>query len=325
MKPTTSDLINELTLAEASAWLTRLQESERTAATEAAFKEWLAASPAHARAFTRVNDIWELLPGAVAPARPLQPVHSRRRQRARKRRTPWLAVAACALLLLVAAGTVRVLLPTEQVYQTAIGEQRTIVLGDQTRVTLNTDTRVAVEYRRSERRILLERGEALFHVAKNPRRPFVVQTGDEQVVALGTVFDVRRDPQRVDVTLLEGKVWVGVQPASPGQAALSTVLAPGERLIARADGSHMLDRPDANATLAWQRGQVYFDDATLADAVAELNRYGGTRIRIADPALASLRVSGVFSVHDPIKFATAVASLHDLRTARDDGSIVLAR
>lgn len=323
MKPTTSEVINELTLAEAAAWLTRLQESERTEVTEAAFKEWLSASPAHARAFTRVNDVWELLPGAIAPSPPQ--LRAPRRHGMRERRIPWLAVAACAVLLLATAGFVRMLIPADHTYQTAIGEQRTVVLDDHTRVTLNTGTQLVVEYRRSERRILLEHGEALFHVAKNPRRPFVVQTEGDQVVALGTVFNVRSDPERVAVTLLEGKVWVGAQTSLPGQPALSTVLAPGERLVMRADGSHALDRPDIEATMAWQQGLIYFDDTTLAEAAAELNRYGGEPIHITNPALAVLRVSGVFSVHDPAQFASAVASLHGLRVARDGSGIVLAR
>lgn len=325
MKPTTSDVINELTLAEAAAWLTRLQEFERTPATEAAFKEWLSADPAHARAFTRINDVWELIPGALAPVQPLHVQPAPRRHHMRERRVPWLAVAACAVVVLATAGIVYTLRPVDRMYQTAVGEQRTVVLDDHTRVTLDTDTRLVVEYRKSERRIVFERGEALFQVTMNPRRPFVVQTGGEQVVDLGTVFDVRRDPEHVAVTLLEGKVWIGAKAASPDQSAVSTVLTPGERLVMRADGSHVLDRPDIEAALAWRHGQIYFDDITLSGAIAELNRYGGEQIRIANPALAPLRVSGVFSVHDPAQFATAVASLHDLRLVRDGGTLVLAR
>lgn len=322
MKPT-SEVIDELTLAEASAWLTRLQDCARTQSTEAAFKAWLAASPANARAFTRVNDVWELIPGAVAA--PAYRPRAAYRHRARARRTPWLVAAGCAALLLVTAGIVRMLLPAEQVYQTAAGAQRTVVLPDQTRVTLNTDTRIAVEFRGGERRVRLERGEALFRVADNPRRPFIVQTGDAQILDLGTVFDVRHYAQQIAVTLLEGKVWVGAQTARPGQSALSTVLAPGERLTLHANGAHVVDRPNLQEALAWQRGQIYFDDTTLAEAVAELNRYGGPDIRIANPALAALRVSGVFSVHDPKQFASAVASLHGLRADRVDGAIVLER
>lgn len=321
MKPT-SEVIDELTLAEASAWLTRLQDSGRTASAEAAFKEWLSASPAHARAFTRVNDVWELLPGAAALA---QPRTLRYHRRPRRMHTPWIAAAACAALVLIAVGTARVLIPSSHTYQTAAGEQRTVTLTDHTRITLNTDTRLVVEYRNGERHVQLEHGEALFHVTENPRRPFVVQTGDAQIVDLGTVFDVRQYSQRVAVTLLEGKVWVGAQAARPNESAFSAVLVPGERLTLSADGAHVLERPDIQQTLAWQHGQVYFDDTTLADAVADLNRYGGTPIRIAAPALGDLRVSGVFSVHDPAEFASAVASLHDLRTQRQGNAIVLTR
>lgn len=322
MKPT-SEVIDELTLAEASAWLTRLQDSTRTLSAENAFREWLSANPAHARAFARVNEVWELLPGAEALGQ--QPPRTARYRPPQRARAPWVAITACTALVLLAVGIAHVLVPSSRTYQTAIGEQRTVVLEDDTHVTLNTDTRLAVEYRKGERRVQLEHGEALFLVAENPRRPFVVQTGDAQIVDLGTVFDVRRDSRRVAVTLLEGKVWVGTRPTASGLPALSTVLVPGERLTLGADGAHVLDRPNLQEATAWQRGQIYFDDTTLADAVAELNRYGGPGIRIADPALGNLRVSGVFSVHNPAGFATAVANLHDLHAARKSGDIVLER
>ncbi|MEP6899177.1 MAG: FecR domain-containing protein [Rhodanobacter sp.] len=320
MKLTTYDVIDELSLAEASAWLTRLQDSGRTPAVEAAFKEWLSASPVNARAFTRVNDVWELLPGAVAPAHP-----PRAAARRRARRIPWVVVPACVVLALLVVGVVRMLPPAKQTYQTAVGAQRTIDLDDHTRVTLNTDTRMIVDYSENERRVVLERGEALFHVVHNPQRPFVVQTGKAQVVDLGTVFDVSHYSRSIAVTLLEGTVWVGSQPTAQGAAVPSTVLTPGDRLTIQADGAHVLDRPDVDQALAWQHGQVHFDDITLADAVAELSHYGGPPIRIADPALATLRVSGVFSAHDPVELASAVASLHDLHLRHAGRTIVLER
>jgi transmembrane sensor len=330
MRRTTSEVIDELTLAEASAWLTRLQAQDRTPVIEAAFQDWLTASPAHARAFARVNDVWELLPGAAATnQRSHAPPHSR----ASGWRIPLLLASACAALLLLAVNIFRVspvrhsvAVAVDPTYQTGVGAQRTIVLDDNTRVTLNTDTRLVVAYRRGERRVLLEHGEALFQVVENAQRPFVVQTGREQVVDLGTTFDVRHDTGSVAVTLLEGKVWVG-PPAAPDvvQRIPATVLAPGERLTVRADGVRVLDRPNTEKMLAWQQGQVYFDDTTLADATAELSRYGGRQIRFADPALAKLRISGVFSVYDPSQFATAVASLHNLHVTHRGATIVLDR
>jgi transmembrane sensor len=324
MKLTTFDVIDKLSLAEASAWLTRLQDSGRTPAVESAFKEWLSASPVNARAFTRVNDVWELLPGAVAPADPPRAV-ARASRVARAWRMPWLVVPACVALALLVEVGVRMLPPVKQTYQTAVGAQHTIDLDDHTRVTLNTDTKVVVEYSKTERRVVLERGEALFHVVHNPQRPFVVQTGNAQVVDLGTVFDVSNYSRSIAVTLLEGTVWVGSQPTAQGADVPSTVLKPGDRLTIEADGAYVLDRPDVDQALAWQHGQVYFDDITLADAAAELSHYGGTPIRIADPALAKLRISGVFSAHDPVEFASAVASLHDLHVRHKGDTIVLER
>lgn len=317
-----SDVIDELALAEASAWLAR-QDSAHVG-DEAAFKEWLAASPAHRRAFERVNDVWELIPGAVVPDH--RPKAERQRHASRR---PRLLVSACAALLLLAMGFAWMLLPVDHVHQrvyaTAIGVQKTVVLPDNTRVTLNTDTQIVVDYYRDERHVWLKRGEALFHVKNNAARPFILRTGDSQIVDLGTVFNVRHYTHRVVVTLLEGKVWVGARSASPGGEPYQTVLAPGERLAISADGTQVLDRPDIKNITAWKRGQVDFNDNTLAQAVAEINRYNSIHIRIADPALASLRVSGVFSAQDPVQFASAVASLHDLHVAQEGKGIVLKR
>ena len=217
------------------------------------------------------------------------------------------------------------LLPADRIYETAVGALQTVKLDDSTRVTLNTGTRLKVAYRTNERRIVLEHGEALFEVAKNPQRPFIVQTGDEQIVALGTTFDVRRDPLHLAVTLLEGKVEVSTQNAASNWPERKATLAPGDRLTLAVDRAPTLDRPKVDYTLAWQRGQVYFDDSTLADAVAELNRYGSTRIRFADSTVASLRISGVFSTRDPAQFALAVASLHGLRVVHEDSALMLTR
>ena len=321
MKPDTSDIVNELTLAEASAWLTRLQEPERSPSTEAAFREWLAAAPTHARAFARVTDIWELIPGAAEPLRrPIRPD--------RRHSSGWpvarIAVAALGVVLLAVAGFMH-FRAVDPIYQTAVGAQQTVVLDDATRVTLNTDTRLVVAYRSNERRILLERGEALFEVEKNPERPFIVQAADERVIAVGTVFDVRRDPTRVAVTLLEGKVQVGTGPTPSSPPAPAALLAPGDRLTIHADGRQERDRPKLDTALAWRQGQTYFDDASLAEAAAELNRYGTVQIQIVDPKLRALRVSGVFSTRDPAQFASAMASLHGLRIRRDGSSLVLSQ
>ena len=122
---------------------------------------------------------------------------------------------ALALALVVAVG-VGVLQPWRQIdtYATAVGEQRLVVLKDGTKLSLNTATRVHVEFASKHRHVALECGEALFEVAKDAKRPFVVEAGGSEVTALGTVFSVRvtsdvaHQTEVLAVTLVEGQVRV---------------------------------------------------------------------------------------------------------------------
>lgn len=314
-----TDISEKLALAEASAWLVRLQGSGRTPASEAAFRAWLAEDPAHARAFSRVTDTWDIIPGAARP----QPA----RASSPSRRPRWLAIAASLALAISAMGMSWLVL-RDPVYQTGVGEQQMVTLDDGTRVTLNTDTRLSVDYSAGLRRIQLDRGEALFEVARNPSRPFVVRAGDEQIRALGTTFMVRNEDARLDVLLIEGKVQVsrGQVPDKDkgGTARDAVVLMPGERLTLRDGAAHRtLDRPPVDEMTAWRRGEAMFDNVTLGEAVAEINRYGKAQVRIEDPALAGLRISGVFATRDPAEFANVIAKLHDLQVTRNGEDVLL--
>ncbi len=305
--------IPEVVSAEAAAWVVRLQGEGRTAATEAAFKVW-AQTPAHAAAFSRATEIWELVPGAAG----------RTPQRAREPRTvARLAALAAVVAVLLAGG--RLALGWRPTYATTIGEQRVVVLSDGSRVALNTDSRLIVDYSGPVRRVRLERGEALFDVAKNARRPFIVQAGDEAVRAIGTSFSVRRQGDRVSVTLVRGRVEVSQKAEAQARPVPVAVLEPGQRLtVTRKDGIQ-LDRPRIETAIAWRQGKIIFEDTALADAVAEVNRYGAAQVIVGDPALAGLRVSGVFQTQQPAEFAEAIAALHHLRIERTDDALVLKR
>lgn len=317
-----SDVIDELTLAEAATWLSR--QGEEHPEDMAAFREWLAASPANRRAFERVSDVWDIIPGAAASARRTRVSPPPRRKRRRR-----ILLPACAALLLVVAAFAWTFLPTghmsQRVYQTAIGQQKTVVLADDTHITLNTDTKIVVDYLRNERRVWLQHGEALFQVKRNTARPFILRTGNQQIIDLGTVFDVRHYAGGVAVTLLEGKVWVGDRKTAPGDIHAATILKPGERLTIQINGKQNLDHPNIDGVTAWRRGQIELMDTTLAKAVARINRYNARPVQLADKDLGSLRVSGVFSAREPADFAAAVARLHDLHVHADGHAIVLTR
>jgi transmembrane sensor len=224
--------------------------------------------------------------------------------------------------------------PEEVFFDTGVGEQRLVLLPDGTRMTLNTSTRVNVALTDARRAVNVQRGEALFEVAKEPGRPFIVRVADVDVTATGTVFLVRSTPEvRRDgsfgVTLIEGQVVVrGAGGRAEGEFGDPVVLAPGQRLRLGAEaasvGRARLDRPRIDQIAAWQRGEIVLDNVPLTDAVAEMNRYSRLPIAlIGGEAIGSLRVSGVFRTRGSEAFARAVAALHDLGFKASDSGFQL--
>lgn len=295
--------------AEASAWLARIQ-GPRGGEARGALQDWLRADPAHQAAFERATELWDILPGAVASDEAPQ------RRSAVSRRFVPLAIAA-SLAVVAGVGAMTALLDRPLTFDTRVGEQRTAALDDGSRVSLNTDSQVTVKFARDEREVSLDRGEAVFDVAHDAARPFVVLAGDERIKALGTSFIVRRDGDRVRVTLLTGKVEV----TRKGRAL--AVLSPGERLSATPDAVPLLDRPLLDSITAWRHGELRFRDTPLSEAVSEVNRYGGKRVIVNDARLASLPISGVFATANPTEFAAAVAQLHGLRVQPEGEAVLL--
>lgn len=228
-----------------------------------------------------------------------------------------------AVLALAAVGCLWVLHGHgSDTFSTGIGEQRIVRLADGTRVTLNSSTRLSVAYQGTRRLVRIEGGEAYFEVAKDVTRPFLVDAGRHRVRALGTSFVVRYESQRVAVTLVEGKVAVlSEEPSGPKR---EIVLTPGERLTVQGKTRARIDAPGIEALTAWRRGEVLLDGMTLAEAVAEMNRYDRTPLVIDDPAIAGLRVSGIYHMGDSETFAKMVAQLYGIRIVRHAASLNLA-
>jgi transmembrane sensor len=214
----------------------------------------------------------------------------------------------------------------EDRYRTQIGEMKVIPLSDGSVVTLNTDSEIAVRYSRSQRLIELVHGEALFDVAKNKLRPFVVQTGTALVRAVGTSFSVKVLPnQPVQVLVREGIVEV----KRPGVPVAPVVLvAMNSRAIAPQDApitSKPVETAEVGRELAWRVGRLAFHGETLAEAAAEFARYSDARIQIDDPEVARQKVTGLFVSTDPVGFANAVAVSFDLHTEISDSQIRITR
>ncbi|MBI3345677.1 MAG: FecR domain-containing protein [Burkholderiales bacterium] len=328
--------------AEAALWVARLHGPDRSPAMEREFRSWQARSAAHREAFGRCTETWQdvALIGLATAYDTVASVRASHAARGLRNKT-WRWSAAFGLAIAVAGGGMLLQHWREQdVYRTAIGEQRLIVLDDGTRMLLNTDTRVRVAYGSAQRTVEVRGGEALFEVAKEARRPFVVHVAGSEVVAVGTVFSVRftdgpQDRDALAVTLIEGQVNVraaagrGADGLAPDQ---TTLLRPGDRLqlhhaapIQSLAGAASLDRPNVDQVMAWRRREAVFQDSALVDAVEEMNRYSRTPVVLTGGIRdAGLRVSGLFRTGDSAGFARAVAALHGLSLLERNGRLELA-
>lgn len=294
----------------ALGWLARRDSGNWGDAEQGALSEWLGASTAHRVAFLRLEAGWERSarlkalnagtePGTVPP-----PGHWRgspffERGLAAKSAHSLVKVfrprfAAMAASLVLAVGAALLLKPFlfGEDYSTPVGGVASIPLSDGSRITLNTASKIRVALTSEERHIELEKGEAFFEVAKDAARPFVVEAGEQRVIAVGTQFSVRRDGHEVKVVVTDGKVRVERRDGDTDTkllAAGAVAHTANEAILVLHGSQH-----EAEEALSWRRGYLNFDETSLADAVAEFNRYTSRKIRIEDPKLAALKISGKF-------------------------------
>ena len=200
-------------------------------------------------------------------------------------------------------------------YFTRIGEQQTIELDDGSVVTLNTGSRLAVDYSGQTRRILLERGEAYFEVADDPKRPFTVDLGLLSVTALGTAFNIRKNPKRHQVAVIEGAVALH-ESADAVYASPSPVSADGQAVVIFTPRQHRVEegwvaefdarRNELNAFRPesidryhdWRSGLLDFYQEPLFVVIEELNRYSRKKILVEDASVLELQVYTVIHIQD---------------------------
>lgn len=298
------------------------QSGSETASQRGAREAWLAEDAAHARAYDETRRLWERLGDFHADAHwqartasDLAAFHSTRWSRSAR---PLLAAAAIALVLCGAYLAVRLMTALQPVsYATQFGERRTEVLADGTHVVLNTDSLLQVQYTRSRREVELQRGEAQFEVTHDPARPFIVDTGEGTVTALGTRFQVRRDKDAATVTLLEGEVEVV-------HGEERRVLLPNEQARLSAAAADIRVRTiDPKQVDGWLNGWLFFNETPLSQVVAEVNRYSARKLRLGDSRLAGLRLGGSYRTGDSAAIAAAAAQILPVRVDEQGADIVL--
>ena len=317
---------------EAARWVVRLESGPLSAEEEREFNTWIEIAPHHRGALIRAKAVWHSLDRLGAVAGPTgqgrgseseverpESATPRKESSTYFRRGPVVAALAASLAVLT-IGALGYLVLGDGAYVTAVGEVRRLTLEDGSRIVLNSGSRLAVRFQAATRDVVLERGEALFEVAKNPGRPFIVHTGDVSVRAVGTAFSVRRAEETVSISVTEGVVEVSEPQIAPQRVAVNeqaTVRPTGGVLVTHEDESTM-DRQ-----LAWRNGMVSFAGETLGAAVDEVNRYSRRKIVIDDPALRAKPVVGIFRLGDVEAFARTAATAFGAEVHADDGVLRL--
>lgn len=326
-----SDLTN-LAADEAARWAVRLDSDSVSDEERRDFEAWRGCSPENAERYERAVAAMRVFDDAQHDPNLDALRRAALRYQPERRIFGFKGIAAALVLALVGLVAALALqgelsfLATAPVaslyedgvadYSTRRGERLDVALPDGTAVTLNTETDLDVVFDGRYRRVKMVRGQAFFTVAKDPLRPFVVEAGGRQIVAIGTAFDVRLDNDRLEVLLVEGRVAVENVARSDVVATLAAVsdarvqLNPGETLVATESEVVHAPAPNPERQLKWRDGLIEFDNTTLANAVEEFNRYSDRTIRIEDREVAELLISGIFRTNSQRNFLDALTSLH---------------
>jgi transmembrane sensor len=328
----------------AADWVARLASDQCTREDDQQLQRWLMADTANGSAFDEHAKIFNGV-GALTddPEARAILMGGKTARASRLDRRALLGGGVAAAAALVAAAVVGPDLVLGKTYRTEPGEQRRLRLADGSTVMLNTQSKLRVRFDGAERRLFLDYGQAWFQVAKDAQRPFRVFVGKDEVRALGTAFDVRRDGERATVTLEEGKVAIFRDassqplPASSvaggassklvaGPLAPAVILSPGDEARLVPAAAPTVAVVDLAHVQAWRTERIILESTPLGEAVEEFNRYGGPRLVLADPDLTALPISGVFHTDRPKAFAEAVSTAFPVKASTGgDGQIVLSR
>ncbi len=298
--PSTQPSSNKQSVSDqATAWFARLHADNATAVEQELFKNWYGESPQHAKTYDKMLLLWDQLeaPGkrvharveAEQPARVRRPVPGKQPYIHR-----FMTTAALALVALLSYQLPVHYQNWQSDYYTAPGKQLTVVLNDGSRLTLNTDTALAVNLSDNQRNIELLRGEAYFQVSPDKNRPFIVSNGAAKARAVGTAFSVKKTDDDMQVIVSEGTVEV-----SAGKADAPALVHINQQVDYQQGRVGPVMSSDVLETLAWQRGQLIFKRQPLSRVIQEVNRYRSGQIMLLNPKLKERIVSGVFDTADP--------------------------
>jgi ferric-dicitrate binding protein FerR (iron transport regulator) len=386
MQPKTPLKLNEQIYQEACEWFVEFRSGDLDDAGRRQFDLWARKSPEHLAAYLEIAAIWNegsaldsdrkrdtetLIAQAAAdttnvvplPDRPQADVsprsdaaprlaphkledESRRRNFSSPRFRVAAAIAAVSAIAGALIGYQRFRTP---VYATTFGEERSITLEDGSVIDINSHSKIRIRYTADERNVDLLEGQALFHVSKNPARPFFVNSADTRVRAVGTEFDVYQKLGGTVVTVVEGRVAVlSRSETRTGEAAdlreatvprggrsdarkpsiggnPSIFLSAGEQVLVTPLSMQKADHPNIAIATAWTQRQLQFDSASLSEVAEEFNRYNQRQLVIEDPTLYDFHISGVFSSSDPASLVRFLRERPGVRVTETQAEIRVSK
>ena len=341
--------------SQASWFVARLYSGEMSGKDESDLLAWLEADASHGRAYEEALALWdaarELRDDPELAAAAMGAAHEEQA----RRRAGWIAAAAAIVLAAAIAALTGDVFERSDIgntlasYETAVGEQRSVLLSDGSRLTLNTGSRVLVDYTPNERRIILDFGEVFFEIEKDPARPLTVTARGRLLTVLGTSFSVMLVGNDVRVVIVEGVVAVSrerarfplsdsgsssFQDAADEETSSDTesragpddvILRAGSVATFREGYEHVVEAGSDDLTRVedWRAGVVRFDEEPLYAVVGELNRYSRTKILIEDEAIVNLRISGIFRLESVDLILDALQDVLPVRVVRYSDRYVL--
>lgn len=323
MNDGTREQLTEERLQDAAAWWARLRGRDASADAASQWLEWSSADGRNADAFERVAELGAQLNGldeAAKNALVAEFVPARGQVR---RSWMHLAVAAVLVLAVCAGGWFAMSRHiSEEHYASQVAENRELRLEDGSQVALGGASSISTRFSRAERDVELESGEAFFEVAHNAQRPFVVSAGKLSVRAIGTAFDVRRDGDRVTITIAEGRVRIA---SGRNIANTEAVEAVAGQQVSWHDGAYglVVRNVDPATADAWRNRQLQFIDEPLASVVASINRYRQRPLRVSDPALGAMSFTGTVQIDHLDSWLGALPQIFPLKVENGGDAVVL--
>lgn len=311
-------------LQEAADWLTRLQRPEVEETDWLAFDAWLS-EPGAQEAYDAIQAVDEEIfqRGSAVRGELAVPRRAVAAKRGFTIDWRWLgglgAAAAAAAVAIVVAPWGELLPQPDTLYTTAKGENRAVQLADGSHIDLNTDSHLSVRFDKDARRVTVHDGQALFDVAHDTARPFLITAGDETVRVVGTKFDVRRRDGQLTVTVLRGLVEV----STDGQES-PVRLRPGQ-MLEHVEGAAgiVVRNVAAEDQVGWRSGRLVYRDQSLGRIVSDMNHYFDRPLRLEGENTANLKFSGVLIVDGQDAMVRRLTSLMPIAATPTDDSIVL--